>query len=142
MNEGITEQIEQFPADSGAKGISFENSGLAITGPRNKTELRVRKVELVVRCQELARFLRGFEELTWAVWIEECITLIRKDSAAGAEKLLAGYCGIGSVSDVYLCPEAGHRLNVSDEIAINEQFLLMLSKVNNLAREIHPWKKI
>ncbi|MEM7083561.1 MAG: hypothetical protein AAF465_12585 [Pseudomonadota bacterium] len=135
MSDFNSGAVRRFIDDSAASVI-FDDSP-SQGAPAN--DLRVRKVELVVRCQELARFLRGFDETHWAVWLDECVTAIRKDSRIGAEELLEGYSGIGSISDVYLCPEAGHRLDARDEVAINEQYLLMLSKVNNLAREIALW---
>lgn len=115
--------------------IAFKKA-VATPGKNRKTDLRVKKVELVVRCQELARFLRGFNELNWANWIEDNIVELRHDSRVGIAHLLEGYSGMGSISDIYLCPEAGHRLSVRDEAAINEQLLLMLAKVNHLALEI------
>lgn len=133
--------MEMTDVNSGTQGFIYDrsaalvaDSGIAL--PNGKPDLRVKRVELVVRCQELARFLHGFDERSWAGWVEDCVNDIREDSVSGAERLLAGYNGIGSLSDVYLCPEAGHKLRAEDEVAINEQFLLMLSKVNNLAHEI------
>lgn len=136
MNELNGGAVRRFIDDSAASAI-FEEAPIPKTTAHN--DLRVKKVELVVRCQELARFLRGFDEGNWAGWLEECVTAIRQDSTHGAEQLLESYNGLGSISDVYLCPEAGHKLDARDEVAINEQFLLMLSKVNNLARDILPW---
>lgn len=134
MNEFSGDEARRLLKASPASVI-FEEAPLP---PGAATDLRVKKVELVVRCQELSRFLRGLEETHWAAWLEECVTSIRQNSTRGVEKLLGGYSGMGCISDVYLCPEAGHRLNARDEDAINEQYLLMLSKVNNLARDINP----
>ncbi len=136
MSELNGGDVRRFIDDT-ASSVIFEESPIPKATGHN--DLRVKKVELVVRCQELARFLRGFDEVNWAGWLEECVTAIRKDSMQGAEQLLDSYNGLGPISDVYLCPEAGHKLDARDEVAINEQFLLMLSKVNNLAREIMRW---
>lgn len=135
MNELTTGVIRGILHNDSA-ALAYKKAAAA-PGKSTRIDLRVKKVELVVRCQELARFLRGFNELNWAGWIEEVIVDMRQNSRTGVEHLLAGYSGIGSLSDVYLCPEAGHRLSARDEAAINEQFLLMLAKVNNLAREIN-----
>ena len=128
--------VRRFIDDSAASVI-FEEAPMPASTLNN--DLRVKKVELVVRCQELSRFLRGFDEVNWAVWLEECVSSIRQDSTLGTEMLLDGYIGIGSIGDVFLCPEAGHKLDARDEDAINEQYLLMLSKLNNLARDILRW---
>lgn len=140
MSEVNGGEVRRFIDDSAASVLLEDNP---VKKARDKAsgsnDLRVKKVELVVRCQELARFLRGFDEDNWAGWLEECVTSIRKDSTEGTEMLIDGYSGLGSISDVYLCPEAGHKLDARDEVAINEQFLLMLSKVHNLARDILRW---
>ena len=101
-----------------------------------KDELRSRRIELVVRCQELARFLRGFDEGPWAEWVDSRSSEIRSGQAQGIVNLLDGYSGIGNISDVFLCPEAGHRVSAGDEIGVNEQFLVMLGKVNEIARRL------
>ncbi len=136
MSDLNSRAVRRFIDDSAAS-IIFEEAPMPVSASSN--DLRVKKVELVVRCQELSRFLRGFDEVHWAVWLEECVSSIRDDSILGTEKLLDGYVGIGSISDVFLCPEAGHKLDARDEDAINEQYLLMLSKVNNVARDILRW---
>ncbi len=110
--------------------------GTPINVKSARDELRVKRVELVVRCQELARFLRGFDENPWAEWVEARIGEISVGNPEGVEELLEGFCGIGSISDVYLCPEAGHRINAGDENGVNEQFLVMLSKVSEIARRV------
>ena len=110
--------------------------GVTLNLRRAKNELRARRVELVVRCQELARFLRGLDEVEWARWLEERVTDISAARPKSVQKLLAGSVGIGGIGDMYLCPEAGHRLAANDETGINHQFLLMLAKVNHLAREV------
>ena len=64
----------------------------------------------------------------------QILTLLRRSTSTIGD--LAGSVGIGGIGDMYLCPEAGHRLAANDETGINHQFLLMLAKVNHLAREV------
>lgn len=104
--------------------------------PAAANELRSKRVELVVRCQELARFLRGFEETAWSDWTEERIGQIRMGDHKGVAALLDGFCGFANIADVFLCPEAGHRMRASDENTVNEQFLQMISRIHALAREV------
>lgn len=110
--------------------------GVTLNLRRAKNELRARRVELVVRCQELARFLRGLDEVEWARWLDERVTDISAAKPNSVQRLLEGSVGMGGIGDMYLCPEAGHRLSARDETGINHQFLLMLAKVNHLAREV------
>jgi hypothetical protein len=110
--------------------------GVSPTVPSARTEFKVQRVELVVRCQELARFLRGVEENVWADWVEARINEISLGRIEGVAKLLDGFCGMCSIADVFLCPEAGHRVTAGDENSVNERYLVMLSKVNALARNV------
>lgn len=111
-------------------------TGTTVTVPTARTEFKVQRVELVVRCQELARFLRGVDEHTWADWVEARINEISLGRIEGVSNLLEGFYGLANIGDVFLCPEAGHRVAAGDENGVNEQFLMMLSKVYAIARNV------
>ncbi len=98
--------------------------------------LKSQRVELITRCTELARFLRGVNESNWANWFDARVTEIRLGQAEGIDNLLGGFVGLGNIGDVFLCPEAGHSITARDETAMNEQFLLMLSKVSAVALDV------
>jgi len=98
--------------------------------------LKSQRVELIVRCTELARFLRGVNESNWANWFDARLTEIRLGQPEGIDNLLSGFIGLGNIGDVFLCPEAGHSITPRDESAMNEQFLLMLSKVSAVALDV------
>lgn len=95
-----------------------------------QSEVRERRKRLLLRCQELAAFLRDHGESVWSGWIDARIAEIGLGQAEGVCNLLEGFAGLGNISDVFLCEEAGHCVSPDDEIAINEQFLLLLSSVN------------
>lgn len=109
---------------------------LPVRGQDKISELKTRRVQLVVRCQDLARFLRDHEEVVWARWIDARVTEISLGQPEGVCNLLAGFTGIGNIGDVFLCEEAGHCVSPGDETAINEQFLLLLSAVNTHAHDV------
>lgn len=98
--------------------------------------LKSQRVELITRCTELARFLRGVNEFNWANWFDARVTEIRLGQTEGIDNLLGGFVGLGNIGDVFLCPEAGHSITPRDEMAMNEQFLLMLSKVSAVALDV------
>ena len=104
--------------------------------PGNDTLLKSRRTELISRCAELGRFLHEVNEVHWARWLEARVAEIRIGQREGVENLLAGFVGLGNIGDVFLCPEAGHDLNPTEEPALNEQFLLMVSKLGTVAREL------
>lgn len=115
------------------EALADGQSALQVT---TRNRLRIKRVGLVVRCQELARFLRGFGEDPWADWVESRIAEIRNGDPKAVARLLSGYSGFACITDVFLCPEAGHRLTPGDEARVNEQLLEMLAKVNELARAV------
>lgn len=92
--------------------------------------------ELLMRGRELIRHLRRYGEFNWAEWLEDSLEALRHDSRAGVATLLEGFEGMGSVTDLYLCPEAGHRVPEGKESDVNEQLLIMVSRVYQAARDL------
>ncbi|MBT8144472.1 MAG: hypothetical protein KJO55_07210 [Gammaproteobacteria bacterium] len=92
--------------------------------------------ELLMRGRELVRFLRSHGELHWSEWLQDSLEIVRRDPRHGVVIMLDGFEGIGAITDIYLCPEAGHRLAGHEENAINEELLLQVSRVYTLVREL------
>lgn len=105
-----------------------------LNGQMQRMELPL--AELFMRGRELIRYLRRFGEQHWSEWLEDGLEIVRRDPHHGIATLLAGFEGIGSMADVYLCPEAGHRVSANDELAVNEQMLVHVSQVYQLARDL------
>jgi len=89
-----------------------------------------------MRGRELIRYLRRYGEITWAEWLEDSLEALRRDSRSGVAGLLDGFEGIGGMGDVYLCPEAGHRVVAAEEGSVNEDMLVMVSRVYQAARDL------
>ena len=107
------------------------------TIPRRAAEARshsAQRGELVARCVELAGYLRSFDEREWAAWVAQQARRIQARRPDAVVDLLKAFTGIGSIADVYLCPEAGHALSADDENAVNERFLMLLARVGASAR--------
>ena len=94
------------------------------------------RAELVGLCAELAAFLRGFGEKTWAAWLDACASKIGGNREGGLDDLLEGFAGIAGICDLYLCPEAGHCLDAADEATINERLLTLIGSVHAAARRL------
>ena len=90
---------------------------------------------LLMRGQELVRFLRFHREQQWSGWLEARLEDIRADEPGAVRALLDGFAGIANISDVFLCREAGHRVTRASECGVNEQYLIMVSKLYQLARD-------
>ena len=111
-------------------------NGHAIDEGTTTSRMELPTAELLMRGRELIRYLRRYGEVTWAEWLEDALEIVRRDARAGVMVVLEGFEGMGALSDVYLCPEAGHRLELGDENAVNEELLLRVSRVYQLTREL------
>jgi len=92
--------------------------------------------ELLMRGRELIRYLRRYGELNWAEWLEDSLEETRINSRTGSATLLEGFEGMGGIVDLYLCPEAGHQVTGTEESAVNEELLLLTSRVYQAARDL------
>ncbi|NNF62592.1 MAG: hypothetical protein HKN06_14875, partial [Gammaproteobacteria bacterium] len=104
--------------------------------PNETVRMELPTAELLMRGRELIRFLRRHGELNWSEWLEDSLESVRRDSRTGVAELLEGMEGLGGMCELYLCPEAGHRLDSSEETPINEKMLLMVSRVYQAARDL------
>ncbi len=93
-------------------------------------------LELIGKGQDLVRYLRSYKETAWADWLDQCLDSIRSGHTYGVYELLACYRGIAGIQDLYICPEAGHTVPDTKEIAVNEQLLLMVSRLHECARSV------
>lgn len=104
------------------------------TRPRNALRDEVPH-ELLMRGEELVRFLKFHHEQQWSAWLEARLEDIRDDKPGSVRALLDGFTGMANIGDLFLCREAGHRVRRSSECGVNEQYLVMLSKLYQLARD-------
>lgn len=98
--------------------------------------VEVPTAELLMRGRELIRYLRRYGESVWAEWLEEGLETVHRDARSGVVELLDGFGGIGGLTEIYLCPEAGHRLEAREELEVNEELLQRVSRVFELARNL------
>ena len=115
------------------RNLKMQSNGL-MNGDAVRMELPL--AELLMRGRELIRHLRRYGEVNWAEWLEDRLEALRSDSRAGVAELLEGFEGMGSLIDLYLCPEAGHRVPEGMESDVNEELLVMASRVFQAARDL------
>lgn len=114
------------------------NRGISSYATTNGDPVRMELplAELLMRGRELIRHLRRHREINWSEWLEDNLEALRSDSSAGVAELLEGFEGMGSLTDLYLCPEAGHVIADGRESEVNEELLIMVSRVYQAAREL------
>ncbi|MBT8131056.1 MAG: hypothetical protein KJO35_02210 [Gammaproteobacteria bacterium] len=117
-------------------GLEAGDMGMNMATGNGAVRMELPIAELLMRGRELIRFLRRHGEANWADWLEDSLEQTRDDSRTGVGTLLGGFEGMGGMTDLYLCPEAGHSLDPNDESKVNEQLLLLVSRVYQAARDL------
>ena len=90
----------------------------------NKTE------KLIGLLEETIELLRSYGVNPWADWLSRDVEYLKDKDLYGIEHLLSAYGGMGSFTDVFICPENGHNIQKSDVEKVNQ-------RLNNLQNEIY-----
>lgn len=80
--------------------------------------------------------LRRYSVEFWAKWLDDDATRIRDRDVRGLEHLLSAYGGMGSLNDVYICPENGHPIAAEEVGAVNKQLQHLLGRIFKLAERL------
>jgi hypothetical protein len=94
----------------------------------NKTE------KLISLLEDAIALLRFHGVNHWADWLSHDVEYLRDGDLYGIEHLLSAYGGMGSFTDVFICPENGHNIQKSDVERVNQ-------RLNNLQHEIYQLAK-
>lgn len=86
------------------------------------------------RLEAISAMLTSFGEKHWAAWLADDARRLRAGDPAALEHFLSAFGGMGSINDLYICPQNGHRIDEADVQASNEQLRRALSDVWELAR--------
>lgn len=96
--------------------------------------------DLLATLDELIALLCDHEERHWSAWLSGDAERLRQGDAAALEHLLSAWGGMGSLSDLYLCPENGHRIEVRYVEAVNQELRRLTARTWDLARELQRAK--
>jgi hypothetical protein len=81
------------------------------------------------------QLLRKYGEATWANWLAVGNTRIRNRDFGGVEHILSGFGGMGSFTDVYICPTNHHLIEERDVNRVNDRLRALSSAIYILAKE-------
>ena len=95
---------------------------------------RTRDLEAAI--DEAVSVLRGHGVAHWPGELEVSLALIRRREAAGLERLLGMYGGMGSLNDVLISPLNGHRVEAGEADEANRKLQACLSLAWTLARDL------
>ena len=92
--------------------------------------------ELVEILDDLIALLYGVGEKHWSAWLRTDGDLIRNRKFRGVERLLSAYGGMGSLNDLIICPENGHKVDPVDVDATNRRFQALKGEAYRVARAL------
>jgi hypothetical protein len=87
--------------------------------------------------ETLVARIRASGESFWSQRIEDDLHFIRQGDAYGANRFLTYFGGMGSLNDLILCAENGHKVEKADVSRVNDEVRDLLSRAYQLARSIH-----
>ena len=90
---------------------------------------------LIDGLESLASLLKEHGEPGWADWLKKDAERIRGGDFSGIEHFLSAFGGMGSLNDLWLCPESGHNIPQTRVGATNEE----LRKRLGLCWELADW---
>jgi hypothetical protein len=101
---------------------------------RKNLELQIER--LIELLKQLAIFLERYNRTRWVSWIQKDIHLIERYDFEGMQHFLSAFGGMGSLNDVYFCPQNGDSITAGDIEEENATFQSLLSESWKLARDI------
>lgn len=91
---------------------------------------------LVELLKQLAIFLERYNRTHWVSWIQKDIHLIASYDFEGIQHFLSAFGGMGSLNDVYFCPQNGDLIAAGEIEEENATFRSLLSECWKLAWDI------
>jgi hypothetical protein len=85
---------------------------------------------------DLEGLLLQYGESFWAECINGATTRIRNSEEYGLDELLGFFGGMGSINDLIICPENGHRITHEDEPTVNMQLASLVEQASTLVHEV------
>ena len=86
--------------------------------------------------EELRRLLARYGEVHWAEWIRKDAAAIERGDRRGVVHFLSAFGGMGSLNDVMLCPENGHRIAQHEVTGANQRLGEARARAHALAAAI------
>jgi hypothetical protein len=74
---------------------------------------------LIATLELIVALLERHGEEHWSWWLRQDAELLRRGDLAGLDHFLASFGGMGSFSDVYLCPENGAKIAAHEVSHVN-----------------------
>lgn len=91
------------------------------------------------KLREVADLLKTHNERQWAFRLEGDLERLLEGDLSTLEHLLSAYGGMGSLSDLYLCPENGHKSSSTEQQQVNLKLQRLTIENWQLAKDRVRW---
>lgn len=88
---------------------------------------------LLEAMEDLRVLLERHGARRWAAWIRKDVAAIRRGEGRGVDHFLSAFGGMGSLNDLIICPENGHRIARDDVERVNRRLAEARSRAHALA---------
>jgi hypothetical protein len=93
---------------------------------------------LAHRIEKVVSLLEEVGEAHWTSWLKQDAADLRAGDHRGVRHFLSAFGGMGSLNDLFICPENRHRVKVEDVDDVNRKLRAMLDDAWNLAKALAP----
>ena len=90
--------------------------------------------QLLTMLEDITTMLESYGESHWARWIADDANRLRSGDLTAITHFLGAFGGMGSLNDLAICPENGHRVIETETVAANDRLSQVLSEAYSLAR--------
>ena len=92
--------------------------------------------KLIDLLEETANLLRSHGVDYWADWLSRDMARLKDGDCYSVEHLLSAYGGMGSFTDVFICPENGDRIQKNEVIRVNRRLDELRGAIYGVAERI------
>src|ERR1700692_4794798 len=89
--------------------------------------------QLLKLLDDISAQLSGYGETHWSGWIAGDASRLRRGDLYGITHFLSAFGGMGSLNDLIICRQNGHRITEAETTAANEKLSQALSDARGLA---------
>jgi len=90
---------------------------------------------LLATLRQLVELLKTHNERQWAFRLGGDLERLQEGDVSAVDHLLSAYGGMGSLNDLYLCEENGHKISGVETQEMNERLRELTGTIWQLARD-------
>ncbi len=93
---------------------------------------------LAQRIEKIVALLEEVGDAHWTAWLQQDVVDLRAGDHRGIQHFLSAFGGMGSLNDLFICPENRHRVKKEDVDEVNRRLRVLLDDAWSLAKLLAP----